>query len=340
MALQFAPPSATISHLLADWLELAAFASATGRVPVDEVNEALEIEEDHEPEEIHAEDDLREARVQATVSSIEERRRVMEGSYPFRLSDDGRLLSLNPEWTNAGRSAYLLCLLLSHSSGEGFLSESPLPRLEPARDLFQACATLCAAGFCGGPAFSFGWPRPDKTGFHQKLLEVFRHFGDGVPHPAPPPGSPQKIKDGGIDVIAWSHEPDGKPGTVYLLGQAASGQDWKDKSILQFLNLFHDFWFEHIPASKPTAAIFIPFCLPESDHEVRDHIDQEEIDRGHLRYLTHLLGLMFYRYRIPRHADRALSLAEDGIGPIERLNSVRHVVGWVEEARRLLVEVR
>lgn len=339
MALPFAPPPTTTSHLLADWLELAAFASASGRVPVDEINEALEIEEDYEPEEIHAEDELREARIQATISAIEERLKVMGGAYPFRLSGDGHFLSLDAEWTNAGRSAYLLCLLLSHAVGEGILSGGPLPRLEPARDLFQACATLCAAGFCGGPAFSFGWPRPDKTGFHQKLIEVFKHFGDGVPHPVPPLGSPPKIKDGGIDVIAWSHEPDGKLGTYYLLGQAASGKDWKDKSVKSFLDVFHDFWFANKPASNPTAAIFIPCCLPDPDCEVRDHIAQEEIERGHLRYLTHLLGLIFYRYRIPRHADRALSLAADGIGPIERLDSVRDIVIWVGEARRRLVEV-
>lgn len=333
-----APPSSGGSHLLADWLELAAFSSPRLSIPVDEINSALEIEEDFEPEEILDEDNLAEARIQVAISAIEERRRVMRGSYPFDLSEGGYLLNLMEPWSSAGRASYLLCLLLSHAGGDGFLAGGPLPKLEPARDLFQASSTLCAAGACGGPAFSFGWPRPDKTRFHQKLLIVYRHFRDGKPYATPPPGSPPHIKDGGIDVIAWSHEPDGQPGTHYLLGQVASGQDWKEKSVRQALVPFHDFWFEYRPASTPDPAMFIPFCLPGTETADASHVDQEDVYDGELRYLCHLLGRIFYRYRIPRHADRAVQLAEKGIAPIERLDAVQDIAAWVGEARRLLLE--
>jgi len=339
MPLPSAPPPDTTSYLLADWLELAAFATVTGQISVEDLNEALEIEEDFEPEEIHTEDDIREARMQAAISAIEERRRVMGEAYPFSLSEDGYRLALDLEW-NVGRAAYLLCLLLSHAGKQdGFLSDGPLPDLGPARDLFQICATLCAAGACGGPAFSFGWPRPDKSRFHEKLLQIFEHFGDGKPYELAPPGSPPKIKDGGIDVIAWSHEPDNKPGKLYLLGQAASGRDWKDKSVRQYVDSFHDFWFKYRPASKPTAALFIPFCFPSSHDDAGrvEHFGQEAEYDGDGKYLIDLLGIIYYRYRIPRHAERAVALAESGIGPIERLESVKEVSDWVMEARRLLV---
>lgn len=337
MALSAAPPSSIISSLLADWLELAAFASHRGQVSVAEINEALEIEEDFEPEKIHFEDNLREERMQVVLAAIEERQRVMEGAYPFRLSNGGYRISLNPDWTNAGGAAYLLCLLLSHTAGEGLLIEDSLPDLAPARDLFQVCATLCAAGVCGGPAISFGWPRPDKTRFHEKLVEVYKIYGDGQPYPKPPPGSPPQLKDGGIDVIAWSYEPDGRQGTRYLLGQAASGQDWEKKSVRQYIDPFHEFWFEYRPTSKPEAALFIPFCLPESGSE-EGYFGQEEAYDGHLRYLISILGTIYYRYRIPWHTARAITLAEEGITPIERLDSVKDVIKWVEDARRLLVQ--
>ena len=56
-------------------------------------------------------------------------------------------------------------------------------------------------------------------------------FGDGTPVETPRPASPDQVKDDGIDVIAWQPSPDGLAGTHYLLGQSASGDNWKDKSI-------------------------------------------------------------------------------------------------------------
>ena len=47
------------------------------------------------------------------------------------------------------------------------------------RDLFQACATWAAAGDVKGHAYSFGFPRPDHSGFLVKLKTIYRHFADG-----------------------------------------------------------------------------------------------------------------------------------------------------------------
>jgi len=331
----FAPPSVGSSSLLADWLEIAAFLAPEGKVFVNDLNSALAAEEDVEAEDILAESDRAETRLHAAIAAIDERRSFMKSSYPFSISSHGRLLCLEP-WSSAGRASYLLCLLLSHAVKDGLLQDSAWPTLRAARDLFQAAATLCAAGACGGPAFSFGWPRPDKSGFHQKLLTVWEHFKDGSPYELPPPGSPPQIKDGGIDVIAWSYEPDGHPPSTYLLGQAASGKGWTDKSVRGFIPPFHDFWFEYRPSSTPNPAMFIPFCLPEPESTESDHLDQETLDRGHARYLTYLLGTIHYRYRIPRHADRAIELASRGIGPIERLDTVSEIVDWITETRESL----
>src|ERR1019366_5995565 len=154
---------------------------------------------------------------------------TLKDAYPFELDGSGRLLSVvNPD--RLGSVVYFVCLFMSHVTKSELLEKFDLTaNAQSGRDIFQICSVLAAAGWCQGPAISFGWPRRDQTSFATKLSETYDLFGDGTPRTVPLPAAPPRIKDGGIDVISWRRTHDGLPGTLYLLGQVASGHNWKDK---------------------------------------------------------------------------------------------------------------
>lgn len=328
------PPTDTVAEQLADWLELAAFSSDNGHVLTGSVNSGLDIGEDFEPLDLEEQNELREGRLQATVSAIDERLRCMNGAYPFSISEDGESLGLSDSW-GPGGTAYLLCLVLSHSVGDGILPKDLHPDLVRARDLFQICATASAGGICRGPAFSLGFPRPDGSSFLQKLAQIYEQFGEGRPRSSPLPGAPKNVKDGGIDVVAWGHELDGLPGKFYLLGQAGSGRNWNQKSIRDAIAAFHNTWFEQSPASQPTPYLFIPFCLQPGSSRACDFDSQEQRAEtlGAAHYLTSTYGNIQYRYRIPLRVQQAVRYSEDGIAPIERLEELGDLQNWLLEFR-------
>jgi hypothetical protein len=318
---------------LADWLELSVLAAGRA-LPLKEVNVSLEIAEDFEPDAIHVEDDIAEAREQAVASAILERAALLEGAYPFSVNAAGSLLSYSDADLGPGGSAYLLCLFLSQSAKGGILRGTVDLDLNPARDLFQVCATIAAAGVAVGPSVSFGFPRPDHTGYHTKLIEVWKEFRDGTPVDAIPPGGSTNLKDGGIDVIAWRREADGLPAIPYVLAQAASGRNWKDKTVKTYVDEFHGFWFSKQPVTRPSPAMFIPFSLPRTTPDT-DFEAQLQI-QGTVELLKLRLGTVYYRLRIPRHVDEGVTLAKKGVSPIERVDDIGAVLDWVNAAVKLL----
>ena len=115
-------------------------------------------------------------------------RRTFGDDYPFRIDDQGRVLQFITPVSEVG-SVYLFCLFLSHAFDRTIVPKSLAPKVtNKTRDLFQACATIAAGGYVGGPAMSFGFPRPNGEGFLKALHRVYLLFGDGRPQTdhAPP----------------------------------------------------------------------------------------------------------------------------------------------------------
>jgi hypothetical protein len=306
-------------RLQADWLELAAFLSESGRVLVTELVNQQDLDQDQEPEDFGDLDELLEDIASKVTAEVDRRRHDLGNAYPFELNDDGEVFSLIEEW-NVGQAIYLFCLIMSHAPKSRLVPRDYAPdddQLIEARDLFQVCSTLAAAGHTGGPAFSIGSPRIDGTAFLAKLDEIWEVYGDGVPQDEPPPGVPPQHKDEGIDVISYWPERDGKPGHGYLLGQVASGKDWKRKSVRPDLAAFLR-WFKLVPAAPAHAAIFIPFS-----------VDDEAVGRYTMSH-----GYVAHRLRLPRHAGRAPSLSDSGISPIERLDEIGRVYAWLDRHRQ------
>jgi hypothetical protein len=331
-----APPideSKASSNQLADWLELEALLTESGTTALAAINQNLEIDEDFEPAELDDENLVADRRAQQALSAIEERTKTIGNAYPYVVNNEGTRLSLKAEITPGGYT-YLFCLVVSNAAADGHLSaKGPWsPDLVTARKLFQICATVSAAGFVQGPAFSVGWPRPDSSTFVEKLKQVYDDFGDGIPYGKIPPGAPAKVKDDEIDVIAWKHGHGTKPQMGYFLGQAASGTNWTDKALKGTVDLFHGTWFTKEPASKPRVGTIIPFFLP-SDADAADHEDQETID-GELRRHVLRHGEVLFRHRIARFVDDGRALA--GVCTVEGAEDLDSVSAFVRAYRQQL----
>lgn len=328
LSLPSAPPSREerqkwleeLVSALADWLELTAFFDCGGQALFEDLVDSLYLGQDEEEEEIHevgsAEDDI----TSAVAAEIDDRRRKAGDSYPFVISADGAVVRIRDDWSG-GAGTYLLCLVLSHVSRSVILPVDflpPAPELAMARNtLFECCATLAAAGFCEGPAFRLGASRGGAEVLLSKLREIWKHFGDGRVRETPAPGASEHVNDGGIDVIAWKPTPNNRAGTQYLLGQAASGNNWTEKSIKgPVIEAFHHDWFDLHPISTVNPATFIPFNYP-ADRSVVARRHGQIVDRVHLSVLV----------------EKATKLRARGNGPIECVDSLENVNAWVRRHR-------
>jgi hypothetical protein len=276
-----AVPDETVHRTkIADWVELKAIASPDGRVGFSTLVSATAIGENEQDQDILDADTGDDQLVLCVQEEIQRRQDNIGEDYPFRIDDKGRALLFSNSVTEAGY-VYLFCLFLSHAFDNTIVGEAMAPLVNNRiRDLFQACATIAAGGYIQGPSMSFGFPRPDGMDFLKALRKVYKLFGDGRPCARPRKAAPPKVKDNGIDIIAWRWSIDHLPGMPYLIGQVASGNDWVDKSVKTDREHFHKYWFVEHPSSQPEDAMFMPFGLEpenaalEADYEalLRDYM--------------------------------------------------------------------
>jgi len=283
--------------------------------------------DDEQKKDVADEDREEDQFVLRVQGEIARRRENIQDDYPFRIDDKGRALEFIKPVTQVG-SVYLFCLFLSHAFDRTIMPKKLAPSVtNHVRDLFQACATVAAGGFVEGPSMSFGFPRPDGSGFLKALHRVYALFGDGKPRKKPRVAASKKIKDNGIDVIAWRRSIDNLPCTMYLIGQVASGKNWMGKSVITDRKHFHKYWFEDQPASQPTDAMFVPLGLEPEDSE--DGTPYDEVLKDHMQSVGYEFGMLFYRDRLTRHLARGLQLVQNGELQIERVPDLAKVVTWV-----------
>jgi len=189
-----APSTEDHPAILADWLELLALSSPKRESSILSLSDVMDITQDTEAEDIGDFDAAIEAIISRVTTEIEDRVRYLEAAYPFEINTAGTLLTVR-ENIDIGAAVYLFCLLISHVSDSSLLDNFDLTdEAQTGRDIFQICATLSAAGYCDGPAVSFGWPRRDQSGFAAKLAETYISFGDGIPRAIPLPAAPARIR--------------------------------------------------------------------------------------------------------------------------------------------------
>ncbi len=303
--------------LAADYLELMAIFSEHGQSFSEDIIAALETTAEQEFPDVNTEIEEREDIAAGALTRMASRKRALAASYPFDFDDRGDMIFFTAEQPDLGQTAYLVALLLSNLRAlSPLLNESVLhpsdPEVRELRQHFQYFATTALAGEIGGPAWSFGFPRPDGTGFLEKLSEIWTVLKDGrVKADSTAPDSP---KDDQVDVFAWREQRDGLPGFLLVAAQVATGKDWKAKSIKSHVDdVFPRRWFDPIPSTQMVPYHVIPFARP--DKEFRDDV--------------WVLGNVLHRLRVPRRVAEAADLARSGVA-IEAFDQLEAAAQWIE----------
>lgn len=326
--------------LLCDWAEIKALSSPAGVYRLSALKRywdtsregeqsdpegLLGKEDDTDVDGVSGPDDER--FIDSITEEVGERMTALGRAYPFVLDQRNRLSIVEPE--DEGGFLYLFCLLLTYCNGREIFSGRWLPMVDHVvRDLFQACSTVAAAGEVRGVAISFGWPRPnDNPPFLKKLKQVYRLFGEGTVVSKPRKGVSPSPKDEEIDIIAWRPRRDRAPGTEYMLGQVASGDNWMSKPLAgKPLENFHRNWFTLSPASASTARgyIFIPHAVPPVD---AIGTRRERMDAITVRY-----GTIIDRLRLPHLAQEGMEFSrQNPTVLIERTEDLGKIREWVIE---------
>lgn len=303
----------------ADFLELSAFfATDSTALASDLVNQyGIGGEENHADLDEgweSGQDDL----VTSTVDRIADRRETLGSpAYPFDLDAEGEVLECVLDRDSLGHSAYILSLVLSNlESVSPVLAASDLhpdePEVRRLREFFQYFATAALASEIQGSAWSFGFPRPDGSGFLDKLTQIWETLGDGTVERQP--GAPPRPMDDQVDVFAARPHPDRLPGFPLAAAQVATGANAREKSLKGHLGAFKSRWFAPQPVTEFLAYMIVPFAT--ADDQFLDDV--------------RVMGNVLHRLRVPRRVAEAAELLEAG-ATIEGYDRLAEAAQWVAD---------
>lgn len=307
--------------LAADYLELTAFFSSGHQALSQSITEALELAAEEDYETIEEELQAREEAASSAIARIGQRQRVLGDAYPFDIDDSGDVVTFESGDVSFGQAAYLISLVLSHlESVSEVLRGTPVyptpGEIRALRNYFQYLSTAGLAAEIGGPAWSFGHPRPDGTGFIHKLTEIWATLRDGRVNRNP--SAPTQPKDDQVDVFAWREHRDGLPGFLLAAAQVATGANWKEKSVkTQVAGVFAGRWFNPQPVTTLVPYHIVPFARP--DDTFRDDVL--------------VLGNVLHRLRLPLRVMEAQELAKRGVA-IEAFDELPKIVAWLQDYQR------
>jgi hypothetical protein len=348
---------------LADWLELQALTSGLQRVSVSNVRSQLRLTSDDresardfdvdaddvgEPEITErAADDLEEK----VVDEIALREATIGTSYPFELvtSSDGRSngLRLKATWENAttGELIYTFCLLDSGiRDGLITLPKSARGLIDSIGNVFQICACIAVGGYINAEVVSFGFPRATGTSFLPALRDAWNRYGSYTVLQRTRYGFDDKLKDGGVDIIAWRHFDDKFAGTLLMFVQVASGLDWKNKPVADEVKTIRQ-WFDGASFEHFLPAICIPFPLwfdldePPLDNTGNRLTFKDGVITQFV-YREAKFGVIFDRGRLARSCAVLLSNEDRVPGKVDGFDRVGEIRAWVTEVMAVLKEPR
>lgn len=227
---------------LADWLELQALVANDQNSSINDLVTPLRIASGNTPP-----DETR----MAVFSELEQRVRMADRAYPFRLSRG--VLQTKP---NRRRyAAYLFCLGLSHFGWKQTKNAPINPWF-----LFEDLACIAAKQYLGGDVLLFGSRSlGNARSFKSAIDKLCLQLGEGEGFRGQRTFSQ---KDDKVDLVAWRHFSDQKPSKIVMFGQCAAGGNWKEKTRELQPRAFWDNWLAQAPVSQLVRSFYIPHRIP------------------------------------------------------------------------------
>lgn len=251
---------------LADWLEVHAATASDRNASAGDLERAL-------ARETEADDRERaEATCQATMTELEGRVASAGDRYPFEVA--GNLLRCTRDPVSA--VPYFLCLCLAFFDWEA----KKLKKVKPEQ-LFERLCTVAAAAFISGDAVKFSTPRSDLPGgFAKAVASLCERLGECRWQEQPTLNK----QDDHLDVVAWRHFPDRREGKLVMLGQCASGRNWRSKTQELQPEAFFQKWMAPVPVSRTIRAFFTPHRVPREQWRMHSADGGILFDRCRLAY--------------------------------------------------------
>lgn len=245
--------------------------------------------DDFDPQDstIKADWHLRDIELDSAVGKVHEeidrRIEVMGDHYPFTI-DGGQLT-----YRKSRSLFYEFCLSICNAPTitQGVYVE--LPRV------FERSSARLVREYFGvySEVLHTGWPRDEEVGvrFKEAMAHLQTKTGEWRWRPEddlPEDPDPQIAKDEGLDFVVWKKSIDGRTGSLFVLGQCACGNDWKDKYFDLNLGRLRK-WFSPMTIVDPIRSFATP-------HHVANAL---------LTDAQREAGLVFDRARLTLIAERA-----------------------------------
>jgi hypothetical protein len=334
---------------MADFLELAALLSSNLVASSADLLGSLDIAEDsaldegtfdEETGEVIDQRIMEEDRQQILIDAFDEiayRELHIGAAYPYTVNYEAFTITYTGDvLSQTGHLVYIFCLLASALREKRFEATAAKTVFldSTSREIgnrFQICACYAAGAYLSGPVASFGFPRAEGSGFLPALRSAYQRFGAGAVRAEDDDilkDLPQSLKDGGVDVIAWRNFPDLMPGKLYLIGQCASGRNWRAKSVVEYIDQLHGTWFTQSPAKHCIPAMFIPFPFHHNQTQVKGRSFTMKT-RTNFWNDEKRFGMIFDRLRISFLAHQYSLLPPSLQGEIDGSSRTEELGTWI-----------
>lgn len=192
------------------------------------------------------------------AQEIHRRRAFLGGAYPFEL--DGNSL----RYRGPTSGFYEYCLSISVAPN---ITTGEFVRLPRTFERVVAILTQLHMG-CESDFMHTGHPRDGDLGtFRSAMEELARRTGEWNWGPNEGlPEEPTVAGDGGVDFVVWKKPGDQRPGSLFILGQCACGDDWSSKLLDLDLNELRT-WFKPLSYVEPIRAFATPFALSDGNFQ-------------------------------------------------------------------------